>query len=148
MAFCARPRLVVDRALIARHVATVRDAIARVRSVLPAAAGALASDRTAREIVILNLFVAIQSTLDLAAHWLADAGWDVPSTYGGIFSALVEHGVLPSGLGDRLTSASGFRNLVAHQYGALDVARVHAIASSDLGDLEAFCALIARQSEG
>ncbi len=105
-------------------------------------------DRTTREIVVLNLFVAIQTSLDLAAHWLADAGWDVPATYGDIFSALVDHGVVPGELGDRLSAASGFRNLVAHQYGALDWARVHAIASSDPDDLEAFCAALAQKSGG
>jgi hypothetical protein len=31
-----------------------------------------------REVVILNLFVALQECLSLAAHWLADAGLDVP----------------------------------------------------------------------
>jgi hypothetical protein len=38
--------------------------------------------------------------------------------------------------------------LVAHQYGALDWRRDHALASSDLGDLEAFCATIARLAGG
>jgi hypothetical protein len=32
--------------------------------------------------VVLNLFVAIQACLLLAAHWLADEGWDVPQRYG------------------------------------------------------------------
>ena len=138
----------VDRALVAGKIATVRDATARVRSVLPASADEFSRDRTAREIVVLNLFVAIQTSLDLASRWLADAGWDVPATYADIFSALVEHGVVPGELGDRLSSASGFRNLVAHQYGALDWARVYAIASFDLDDLEAFCAVLAQKSEG
>ncbi len=138
----------VDRNLVAAKIATVRDATTRVRSVLPASSGEFAKDRTAREVVILNLFVAIQGCLDLAAHWLADAGWDVPATYGDIFSALVEHGDLAGELADRLISASGFRNLVAHQYGALDWARVYAIASSDLDDLEAFCAALAQRSGG
>jgi uncharacterized protein YutE (UPF0331/DUF86 family) len=72
----------------------------------------------------------------------------VPATDSDVFSALVAHGVVPDELGDRLSSASGFRHLVAHQYAALDWTRVYAIASSDLDDLEAFCAVLAQQAGG
>jgi uncharacterized protein YutE (UPF0331/DUF86 family) len=46
----------------------------------------------------------------------------------------------------RLASAAAFRNLVAHQYGVLDLRRVYALAASDLGDLDAFCATLARRA--
>jgi len=65
---------VVDRPLLAKQLATVRDAVARIRAVLPPSREAFEADRTAREVVVLNLFVAIQACLDLAAHWLADEG--------------------------------------------------------------------------
>lgn len=133
----------VDRALLAVKIAAVRDATARVRAVLPASVDDFAADRTAREVVTLNLLVAIQGCLDLGTHWLADAGWEVPETYGDVFSALAEHGVIPRGLAPRLASAAAFRNLVARQYGALDWRRVHVLASSELGDLDGFCAVLA-----
>jgi uncharacterized protein YutE (UPF0331/DUF86 family) len=134
----------VDRAIVARQVAAVRDAVGRVRSVLPQSKEAFEADRTVREVVILNLFVAIQACVDLAAHWLADEGWDVPQAYGDIFLSLADHGVIPRPLAVRLVAATGLRNLVAHQYGVLDWGRVYATAaSSDLDDLEGFCAAIA-----
>ena len=140
---CFVRRRVVDRALLAAKIATVRDAVARVRAVLPPDAGTFKDDRTAREVVILNLFVALQACLDLAAHWLADEGWEVPQRYPDFFVALAEHGVLPRDLATRLAAASGLRNLVAHQYGVLDWTRIHAIASFELQDLERFCAELA-----
>ncbi|HEY7365639.1 MAG TPA: DUF86 domain-containing protein [Methylomirabilota bacterium] len=133
------PRPVVDKALLAAKIAVVRDAAARVRTVLPPSANAFASDRTTREVVI-------QACLDLAAHWLADAGWEVPGTYADVFDALARHAVIPRELAVRLAGAAAFRNLVAHQYGVLDWGRVHALASSDLTDLEAFCAALAEQA--
>jgi uncharacterized protein YutE (UPF0331/DUF86 family) len=139
---------VVDRALVAAKVAAVRDATGRVRAVLPSSADAFAADRTAREVVTLNLLVAIQNCLDLATHWLADAGWEVPRTHAEVFAALARHDVIPPELATRLGAAAAFRNLVAHQYGVLDWRRVHALASSDLGDLETFCATIARRAAG
>jgi uncharacterized protein YutE (UPF0331/DUF86 family) len=135
---------VVDRPLLARQVATVRDAVARIRSVLPPSSEAFAGDRTAREVVVLNLFVAIQACLDLAAHWLADEGWEVPQRYGEIFLALADHDIIPRSLALRLVGAAGLRNLVAHQYGTIEWKRIHHAASSpDLDDLEAFCAALA-----
>lgn len=146
---CAPPQPVVDSALLAAKIAAIRDATARVRAVLPASADVFIADRTAREVVTLNLFVAIQACLDLAAHWLADAGWDMPATYADVFGALTQHGVIPRELATRLAGAAAFRNLVAHQYGALDWRRVYALAGSDLGDLDAFCATLAdRAREG
>jgi uncharacterized protein YutE (UPF0331/DUF86 family) len=43
-------------------------------------------------------------------------------------------------------AASGLRNLIAHQYGALDLARIHEIASSSLEDLLDFCEALARKA--
>jgi uncharacterized protein YutE (UPF0331/DUF86 family) len=133
----------VDSAVLAARTAAVRDAVARVREVLPETAEALAADRTAREVVVLNLFVALQECLNLATHWLADEGRSVPSDYRGAFLALSDAKVIPRALGERLAAASGFRNLVAHRYGALDAARVHRIAREDLDDLVEFCRALA-----
>jgi uncharacterized protein YutE (UPF0331/DUF86 family) len=136
---------VVDRALVAAKVAAVADATARVRAVLPSSSEAFVADRTLREVVTLNLFVAIQACLDLAAHWVADAGWEMPGTYADTFGMLAEHGVIQRELAARLAGAAAFRNLVAHQYGVLDARRIHAIAGSNLEDLDAFCATLARR---
>jgi len=130
---------VVDLAVLARKVAAIRDAVERIHEVLPATADAFLADRTVREVVSLNLFIALQETIGLATHWLADEGAMVPDTYGDIFSALAERGIIDAALGRRLRAAAGLRNLVAHQYGVLDFVRVHDVARNDLDDLLAFC---------
>ncbi len=129
----------VDAAVLARKVAAIRDAVARIREVAPETPAAFLANRTAREVVTLNLFLALQETIALATHWLADEGVAVPDTYGDLFSTLAERGVIEPALGDRLRAAAGLRNLVAHQYGVLDFARVHAVARAELGDLLTFC---------
>lgn len=136
----------VDKTIVAAKVAAIRDAVDRVQDVLPPEATSFEADRTTREVVILNLFVALQETVSLATHWLADAGLDVPGSYREIFLALAERAKLPRDLAQRLASAAGFRNLVAHQYGVLDPARVHAIAATELGDLLDFCELVSREA--
>ena len=134
----------IDRTILARRIAAVRDAVARIREILPDHAEELATERTIREVVVLNLFVAIQECLSVATHWLADEGWDVPETYGAAFRALAEHHAIDSELATRMSAAAGLRNLIAHRYGALDWARVHEVAANDVDALLEFCDAIAR----
>jgi uncharacterized protein YutE (UPF0331/DUF86 family) len=136
---------VVDAGIVAAKVGAIRDAVGRVRQVLPRDAAAFEADRTAREVVVLNVFVALQETVSLATHWLADAGLDVPASYREIFLALADREKMPRDLAERLASAAGFRNLIAHQYGVLDPVRVHAMASRELGDLLDFCIVVSRE---
>lgn len=136
----------VDKAILAAKIAAVRDAVARVRAVLPADRETFASDRTVREVVVLNLFVALQECVSLAAHWLADQGLDVPESYADVFRRLGDRLVIPADLAAHLAAASGFRNLIAHQYGVLDWARVYSISAERLDDLLAFCDALARRA--
>lgn len=129
----------VDLAVLARKVAAIRDAVDRIRDVLPETPAAFLTDRTAREVVTLNLFLALQETIGLATHWIADEGAVVPDTYGDVFLILSERNIIDASLGERLRAAAGLRNLVAHQYGVLDFARVHQVARTELGDLLEFC---------
>jgi uncharacterized protein YutE (UPF0331/DUF86 family) len=139
---------VVDPTVAATKVAAIRDAVGRIRATLPPRAEDLEADRTTREVVVLNLFVALQECVALATHWLADAGLDVPGSYREVFMALAERGSLSRSLAERLAAAAGFRNLVAHQYGVVDLARVHAMAANELDDLLAFGDVVGREIAG
>lgn len=138
----------VDRDIVAGKVAIIRDAVERVREVLPPEAALFVADRGTREIVALNLLVAIQESIDLAAHWIADAGLAVPGTQRELFDRLADHGIVSRDLASRLSAACGMRNVIAHQYGTVDWVRVHGAATSDLSDLEALCESAARQALG
>jgi uncharacterized protein YutE (UPF0331/DUF86 family) len=137
---------VVDKTILAMKIAAVHDAVARIREVLPASAKEFLAHRTPREVVTLNLFIAVQEAIALATHWLADAGWEVPQTHGDVFAALAAHGVIETELATRLRAAAGLRNLIAHQYGVIDFERVFAIASGEVEDLVVFCQQLARRA--
>lgn len=57
-------------------------------------------------------------------------------------AALAERGVLEAE-NARLRAAAGLRNLLAHQYGAIEIDRVFEFAGSRLADLTTFCAAAA-----
>lgn len=129
----------VDKAVLAKKLAAIQDAVGRIRQVLPPTAGAFRADRTVREVVTLNLFVALQEALAAATHWISDEGWDVPRSYGEAFTVLSDRGVLDHDLAVRLHAAAGLRNLIAHQYGVIDADRIFTVASNDLDNLLLFC---------
>jgi uncharacterized protein YutE (UPF0331/DUF86 family) len=116
----------VDKTVLAKKLAAIRDAVARIREVLPESLDAFRGDRTAREIVMLNLFVGLQESIASGTHWLTDEGWDVPQSYGEVFAIQAERGLLERALARRLEGAAGLRNLIAHRYGVIDVDRVDA----------------------
>jgi uncharacterized protein YutE (UPF0331/DUF86 family) len=125
----------VDKTVLAKKVSAIRDAVRRIREVLPDSADAFRTDRTAREVVMLNLLVGLQESISLATHWLTDEGWGVPQSYGEVFLILAERGVLERDLATRLHAAAGLRNLIAHQYAAIDSDRIFGIATNQLDDL-------------
>jgi len=135
---------VVDATVRAAKTAAILDAVQRIRDNLPVTAEQFRDDRTAREVVILNLFVAIQEAIDLATHWVADEGWGVPSTYGQVFLVLADHGIIERDLARRLVKAASLRNLIAHRYGMLDADAIYESARGDLEDLLDLCRALAR----
>ena len=136
----------VDSALLASKLSAIRDAVERIRVVLPESSDTFLNDRTQREVVTLNLFVAIQECIALASHIVADAGWAVPKTYAESFTVLAERQVLNVELAERMRAAAGLRNLLAHQYGTIDFDRLYGFVASRLGDLSNYCSAVAHWS--
>jgi uncharacterized protein YutE (UPF0331/DUF86 family) len=67
-----------------------------------------------------------------------------PGTYADAFRRLADAGHLDPALAARLERAAGFRNVVAHAYERLDMARVHRTATHGPDDLRAFLATLSR----
>jgi uncharacterized protein YutE (UPF0331/DUF86 family) len=130
-----RPEVVRERlAFVRRNLATLarpagleRDAfLADVREQWAAAYG---------------LQVTVQALLDAGAHVLG--GWfqEAPRDYGEIVPLLAREGVLTPELAQRLAGVSGFRDILVHEYGAVDFALVHDKLGR-LDDLLAFAAAL------
>ncbi|MBN9792277.1 MULTISPECIES: HepT-like ribonuclease domain-containing protein [unclassified Pseudonocardia] len=136
MSGAIRPELLAERA------ATVRRHLDRVRDRLPSDPDGLAPMTDATDAVVLHLWQAIQVVIDTAVSACVTSGLGSPPTYGDAFRLLGRHGVVETGLANRLARAAAFRNLLVHAYGELDLRRVHAIASQGPADLLAFLAAL------
>ena len=130
----------VAGARVARALAWLDDA-ERTLSLPP---DQLAADVRARDLSLFYLFLAIQECIDLAAHWVANAGWMAPDDAGSTFDVLADHGVFDRGTADALRKAAGLRNRIAHGYALVDTSRVQAESQQGIPAVRRFLDLVAR----
>ena len=127
---------------------TVRERLALVRTNLAALADTAAlprerflADRKEEWAAAYALQTTVQALLDAGAHILSGRFKESPREYGEIVPQLVGHDVIDAPLGERLLKVAGFRNILVHEYAAVDYALVHE-KLGQLDDLLAFAVAI------
>jgi uncharacterized protein YutE (UPF0331/DUF86 family) len=135
----------LDRALLAEKAEAIERHLERVRQRLPEDADELSPMTDTSDIIILHLWQAVQSVIDLASSACLHFHLGTPPSYGEAFRSLADAGILESDLAERLVRAVGFRNVVAHAYDKLDMDRVYRAAREGPADLHAFLAALAKR---
>lgn len=85
---------------------------------------------------------AIEACMDIAQHLCASQGWGPPADNAGAIRLLGRHGVLEQDQAEVVARAVGFRNVLVHEYVAVDDDIVRS-RLADLGDLETFVSAVA-----
>ena len=78
------------------------------------------------------LQLAIETTLSIGHHVIADAGLDQPNTYAEVFAVLGKDGVLDPEFATALQPMARMRNRLVHHYKDIAAERVHEILGSQL----------------
>jgi uncharacterized protein YutE (UPF0331/DUF86 family) len=86
------------------------------------------------------LQTAVQICIDVGAHLIAEHGLPTPADYRAVFMNLVPAG-LNAGLAERLSNAAGMRNVIVHEYLAVNDDFVWE-ALANLDDLRNFAAFV------
>jgi uncharacterized protein YutE (UPF0331/DUF86 family) len=131
---------VFDRAVLAERTMAVERHLRRVADRLPASSADMPPASDVSDAVILHLWQATQIVIDLAMAACLSLKLGTPASYADAFRRLQLASIIDDALTDRLVRAAGFRNLVAHAYETLDMARVYAAAKAGPADLLAFVA--------
>lgn len=126
----------VERDVVVAKISALDRCLRRIAEVRDPDRGLLPVD--VEDIVVLNLQRAVQALIDLAAHVVAAEGYGLPDTLGANFTLLEKEGIISSDLAERLRRMVGFRNIVVHDYEAVDPVIVEAILDKHLGDLREF----------
>ncbi len=128
----------VDTDLLLIKAGNVRKHLKRAREKCPPDLGVFLGSRDHQDIVCFNLQMAIQNCVDIATHVASEQGISVPGSISEIFYFLEENGFVPAHVSERMVKAVGFRNLLVHEYGKLDLKEVFEIAHHHSKDLDEF----------
>ncbi len=82
--------------------------------------------------------IAVESVLDVCGLFVSGLRLGLPAEEDDLFEKMETAGLISSTMGGTLRSMKGFRNLLVHEYGAVDDAVVYKVATTRTADLLAF----------
>ena len=91
-----------------------------------------------QESILFNIQMAVQNCIDIAAHIISEEGYGVPGGTNEMFYMLEENGYINTTLAEKMVKAVGFRNLIVHEYGRIELKKVFTIAQKDIEDLNEY----------
>lgn len=131
-----------DPDVVARRLLSLNESLRELQRPDAGDAAALARDPVLRAAVERWLQVAIEACLDVAQHVVASEAWTPPESGRAAFASLAAHGRLDVELARKLGDAASLRNVLVHDYVAVDLERLARVVREDLGDLRAFAQVV------
>lgn len=128
----------VDRETFSRRLDALDLYLERARRLGEVDEAVFLADPAIHDLAERYLHLAAEAAIDLANHWLADRGLRTPDTNRDTFSVLEEAGEITGDLADRMRGWAGFRNVLVHQYAAIDHGVSYRAIRDELDDLSAF----------
>ena len=125
----------VDRDLILAKASSVKSHLQRVDDKIPKCFEEFNNNQDNQDIILFNLQMAIQNCIDIAAHIISEEGYGVPGSTNDMFYLLEENSYISQEIAEKMVQAVGFRNLIVHEYGKIDLKLVFRTIQSDLNDL-------------
>ena len=98
----------------------------------------IASDPDRKGALERYLYLATQATIDLGEAIIAFKNFRRPGTYTEVFYILTEADFISRELSEKLVNMAKFRNVVAHDYEAVDFAIVYDALKNRLNDIKEF----------
>jgi uncharacterized protein YutE (UPF0331/DUF86 family) len=126
-----------------RHLARATARLEQAAALLDRPASEFLADVQGGDLASFYLLLAVQEAVDLAAHWVSDAGWPSPPDAGSTFDLIADRGGIDRALASRLRAAVGLRNRIAHGYADLDHERLHREFADGAAALRRFFAAVA-----
>ncbi len=127
-----------DADLVAKKLAEIETYLRQLRTL--ARLDLLTTDIKEERFVSHTLQLAVQAVLDVASHVVSDERLGEPENLRELFELLARGGWLEPAQVPDLQRMVGFRNLLVHEYGRVNLVIVREVIENRLGDLEGFVA--------
>ncbi|MCK5541067.1 MAG: DUF86 domain-containing protein [Desulfobacterales bacterium] len=128
----------VDKDVILAKIGSVKKYLNRINNVSKITLEAFLDDVDTQDIILFNIQLAVQNCIDIAAHIVSEEEMGIPGSSNEMFYFLEENKYINNLLTEKMVKAIGFRNLIVHEYGKLDLKRAYDISQKDISDLNDF----------
>ena len=128
----------VDKDVMFAKIGSVRKYLKRIENVSNITLQAFLDDINVQDITLFNIQLAVQSCIDIAAHIVSEEDMGIPGSANEMFYFLEESKYINNLLTEKMVRAVGFRNLIVHEYGKLDLKKAYDISQNDINDLDDF----------
>ena len=131
----------LDKQVIKRLLARLLDFLTRLER-MEFSLAELQSNRDIQDLISFRLQEAVEVSLDIAMHIVANLRLGSPETGRDVFVDLTAGKVISFDLAKQMGAAVGFRNLVVHSYDELDMKQLYYDYRDDIKTLYQFAAEI------
>jgi uncharacterized protein YutE (UPF0331/DUF86 family) len=135
----------VDKDLILAKAGSVKSHLNRVFEKRDVELDNFIKDIDRQEIILFNIQTAVQNCIDIAAHIISEESFGVPGSTTEMLYILEKNGYLDNDLTQKMVKAVGFRNLIVHEYGKIELEQVYEIAQNDINDLNEYLKAIIKK---
>ncbi len=128
----------VDKDLILAKAGSVKSHLNRVLEKRNVDLESFIKDIDRQESILFNIQTAVQNCIDIAAHIISEESFGVPGSTTEMLYILGKNGYLDNDLTRKMVKAVGFRNLIVHEYGKIELEQAYEIAQNDINDLNEY----------
>ena len=134
-----------DKDIILAKAGSIKKYLNRIKNVSAITLQVFLGDINTQDIILFNIQLAVQNCIDIAAHIVSEEDMGVPGSANEMFYLLEENKYINNLLTEKMVKAVGFRNLIVHEYGKLDLKRAYDISQNDITDLDDFLKAIIKK---
>jgi uncharacterized protein YutE (UPF0331/DUF86 family) len=134
----------MDKEVIGVKLESLRRCVQRIEDKTPETAETLLEDNDLQDIICINLERAVQISVDLASHIIADSDMPAAGSMRESFEQLCKLNLISDELAVRMKKAVGFRNVAVHAYQEINWKIVYAIITTRLSDFVDYAKAVSR----
>lgn len=132
----------IDTKLIRKKLGELENYILTLESVRRYSLKELRENREKVWSIEHGLQLAVQIVVDIGNHILAALGEQEIEDYVDVIDRLGERDIIPAKFAQNIRGMAGFRNILVHEYAAVDLKKVYHILQNRLGDFREFARYI------
>ena len=128
----------IDQIILNTRISRIRNLLTRLRVIIDMTSSDFEQDEDSQLITERGLQVIAQAILDIGNHLIAHHGWGKPESYRQVITILAQKKIIPQKYQVELEGLASLRNILVHDYLAIDPNILFQDLQSGLEAIEVF----------